>query len=124
MSTDFSIRPVGAPVAAPIPHPASEAAQSADDSHAGPRPRGRHNLAVREEVGHVQLDGVGEPAAELNRRFSRECGQWAPVAGRSGETAGAQQPDREGTNAHRPVGLEPTGVPGLAVPEDAFRLPD
>src|SRR2546421_3780731 len=29
MSTDFSIRPVGAPVAAPIPHPASEAAQSA-----------------------------------------------------------------------------------------------
>ena len=29
MSTDFSIRPVGSPVAAPIPHPVSEAAQSA-----------------------------------------------------------------------------------------------
>jgi len=29
MSTDFSIKPVGAPVAAPIVHPVSEAAQSA-----------------------------------------------------------------------------------------------
>jgi len=29
MSTDFSIKPVGAPVAAPIVHPASEAAQRA-----------------------------------------------------------------------------------------------
>jgi hypothetical protein len=28
MSTDFSIKPVGAPVAAPIAHPASEAAQN------------------------------------------------------------------------------------------------
>ena len=93
MSTDFSIKPVGAPVAAPIVQPVSEAVQSAvatelprePERHRGGRERARQHQFQRRQRFRLQsgryrsrrrldrLSGRRQPTSQVVKQYPEEA---------------------------------------------------
>jgi len=94
MSTDFNIKPVGAPVAAPIVHPMSEAAQNAvatelpgEPERRGVGMRARAPIPYSDAV-HVSISNAIrlEPGGDRSRRWIDRL-------------SGRRQPDEPGGQA-------------------------